>query len=128
MSKLDRDLKREAAIRGRLRQLGCADPVCLVCGEDKPWRLERDHSAGRKHDGHLEVLCRNHHADRTFHQRLEPAGGEDPKNVFEVIGRWMLGIAAYLELIIDKLWQWGEYLISLAAQDYGGELSLPSTD
>jgi hypothetical protein len=126
MSEIDRDLKREALIRGKLRELGSPAPVCLVCGEDKPWRLERDHSAGRKHDGHLEVLCRNHHADRTFRQMLEPTGGNNPKNVLEVIGKWMLGIAGYLGLIIDKFWEWGEYLIELAKQGYGEGLSFPS--
>jgi hypothetical protein len=57
---------------------------------------------------------------------LEPAGGHNPKNVLEVIGRWMLGIAAYLGLIIDKFWEWGEYLIELAKQGYGEGLSFPS--
>jgi hypothetical protein len=128
MSKLDRDLKHEALIRGKLRELGSPAPVCLVCGEDKPWRLERDHSAGRKHDGHMEILCRNHHADRTIQQMLEPAGGNNRKNVLEVIGRWLLGIAQYLQSLIDKFWLFGEFLIEIARRGYGADLALPTDD
>ena len=125
MSKVDRDLAREAAIRGRLLHLGFPNPKCEVCGEDRVWRLEADHVAGRKHDGTVRLLCANHHADRAFLQGLEPLGGENPKNVFEVIGRWLLGITEWFELIIDKLWDFGEFLIDLARQGYGRELAFP---
>jgi hypothetical protein len=74
------------------------------------------------------VLCRNHHADRTFQQKLEPLGGENPKNAFEVIRRWLLGIAVYLELLLEKLWVFGEFLIEYARQGNGGEFSLPRDD
>jgi hypothetical protein len=58
-------------------------------------------------------------------QGCEPPGGDNPKNVFEVIGRWLLGIAEWFELIGEKLYQFGEFLIGLAKQGYGGELSFP---
>ena len=125
MSKIDRDLVREAAVRSRLRRAGCPDPRCTVCGEGRVWRFELDHLAGQKHDDACSPLCGNCHADRTFLQSLEPSGGEDPKNVFEVIGRWLLGIAEWFELIIEKLYQFGEFLIDLARKGYGGEFSLP---
>jgi hypothetical protein len=65
--------------------------------------------------------------ERSFMQSLEPEGGENPKNVFAVIGRWLLGIAEWLELIIEKLYQFGEFLIGLANQGYGTDLQFPST-
>jgi len=125
MSKLDRDLKREAATRTRRRRTGFPDPRCVICGDDHPWRLQADHIAGQKHDKTTRLLCANHHADRTFAQSLEPPGGENPKNVFEVIGRWLLGIAEWFELIMEKFYLFGDFLIGLARQGYGGELSFP---
>jgi len=86
------------------------------------WRLELDHIAGQKHDPATRPLCRNCHAHRTFLQKLEPPVSDDPENVFEVIGRWLLGIAEWFELLIEKLYQFGEFLIDLARQGYGGDL------
>jgi hypothetical protein len=177
MSKLDRDLAREAARRARFRKAGCPDPrchvcgdtniwhlvlsryrpicancladrrydsssvpemsdrlrragfpdpTCLRCGEDKIWRLELDHIAGRDHDDACAPLCKNCHMERSFMQSLEPEGGVDTKNVFEVIGRWLYGIIEWFELIIEKLYIFAEFLISLARQGYGADLKLPS--
>jgi hypothetical protein len=92
------------------------------------WRLELDHLAGQKHDDACSPLCGNCHADRSFSQTLQPPGGADPGNVFEVIGRWLLGIAEWFELIVKKLYQFGEFLIGLARQGYGGDLSFPDHD
>lgn len=130
---LDRnhDPAGEPAIRERFRQFGFAEPRCPICGDDRIWRLQLDHIAGQKHDETCWPLCGNCHADRTFvQQTLEPSNSEmgQPTNVFEVIGRWLLGIAQWLELIIDKLWQFGEFLIDLARHGYGGELSFPWSD
>jgi hypothetical protein len=115
-------------MRERFLAAEFADPGCVVCGEQRIWRLELDHVAGQNHDPTCSPLCGNCHADRTFLQGLEPPGGDNPKNVFEVIGRWLLGLAQYFELIVDKLWQFGEFLIELARQGYGGEFSFPDDD
>ena len=61
-------------------------------------------------------------------QSREPEGGQDPQNVFEVIGRWLLGIAEWFELIIEKLYEFGEFLISLAKQGYGEDLKFPNAE
>ena len=53
---------------------------------------------------------------------------KNPANVLEVIGRWLLGIAEWFELIVEKLYYFGEYLIGLAKQGYGGEFSFPKDD
>jgi hypothetical protein len=100
----------------------------VVCAEKRIWCLQLDHVAGLKYDDICSPLCRNCHADRTFLQGLEPPEGENPTNVFEVIGRWLLGIATYFEMLIEKLWQFGEFLIELARRGYGGELSFPTTN
>jgi hypothetical protein len=119
------DPTRETEMREHFLREGFPDPRCIICGEERVWRLELDHIAGQKHDDACSPLCCSCHADRTFVQNLEPPGGENPKNVFEVIGRWLLGIAEWFELIIDKLYLYGEFLIGLARQGYGGDLSFP---
>lgn len=123
-----RDPVRDPEMRDRFRQAGFPEPRCPICGDDRIWRLQLDHIAGDKNDDTCWPLCGNCHADRTFAQQtLEPGDADpaNPKNVFEVIGRWLLGIAEWLELIVDKLWQFGKFLIDLARQGYGGELSFP---
>jgi len=122
-----RNASQELAQRERFRKSGWPDPRCTRCGEGKIWRLELDHIAGQHHDGTCAPLCKNCHMERSFMQSLEPEGGENPKNVFAVIGRWLLGIAEWLELIIEKLYQFGEFLIGLANQGYGTDLQFPST-
>jgi hypothetical protein len=176
MGQLDRDLAREAALRGRQRRAGCAnpnchvcgldniwrlvlsryspicancladrshdpaaememrerfrgagfpDPKCVTCGEAKIWRLQLDHIAGQAHDDTCAPLCCNCHLERTFMQNREPKGGHHLKNVLEVIGRWLLGIAEWFELILEKLYLFGEFLIELAKQGYGADLKFP---
>ena len=122
------DPASDAGMRERFLGAGFSDPRCVVCGEGRIWRLELDHIAGQKHDTTCSPLCANCHADRTFLQSLEPPGGENPANVFEMIGRWLLGIAEWFELIVEKLYYFAEYLIGLAKQGYGGELSFPKND
>jgi hypothetical protein len=122
------DPARDEAMSVRFLAAGFSDPRCVVCGESRIWRLELDHIAGQKHDTTCSPLCGNCHADRTFLQSLEPPGGENPTNVFEVIGRWLLGIAQWFELIVDMLWKFGEFLIGLARQGYGGEFSFSKDD
>jgi hypothetical protein len=119
------DPGREAEMLGRFRKAGF-DPRCIRCGEDRIWRLELDHIAGEKHDPDAcAPLCKNCHMERSFMQDREPNGGENPQNVFEVIGRWLLGIAEWLELIVKKLYEFGEFLIGLAKEGYGAELKFP---
>lgn len=112
----------DQGMRERLQQAGFPNPKCALCPESRIWCLELDHLAGRKHDNTCWPLCCNCHEERNFVQRLEPGGCDNPQNQFEVIGRWLLGIAEWLELIIDKLYEFGEYLINRAKQDHGGDL------
>jgi hypothetical protein len=44
---------------------------------------------------------------------------------FEVIGRWLLSVAEYFELMCDTFRRFGEFLIDLARQGHGAELSFP---
>src|SRR4051794_39848702 len=118
-SRLRAHQRRLKATHASCQECGVSDLGCLVCGEDDPDLLEADHIAGRKHDDTTFHLCRNHHALRSDLQREEPKGGSDPKNPLEIIGRWLLGIAQYFELLIDTLRLFGEFLIELARKGYG---------
>jgi len=112
----------DKGMRERFRKAGFPQPKCALCSESRIWCLELDHIAGQKHDQACWPLCCNCHAERSFLQSLEADGCDDPKNPLEVIGRWLLGITEWLELIIDKLYQYGNFLIDLAKRGYGGDL------
>jgi hypothetical protein len=65
------------------------------------------------------------HHKRSELQREEPLPTDNPRNVFEVLGRWLLSLREYFELILEMLGRMGEYLIELARQGYGAELKFP---
>jgi hypothetical protein len=126
MDDLERTLHR-AAVRNRKRRLpGIHSKVCLGCACDlTPLNKEDDHMAGRKHDDTVWELCKDCHRKRSELQQEEPPPTNPPRNVFEVIGRWLLSIAEYFEFMCATLRRFGEYLIELARQGYGAELQLP---
>ena len=97
----------------RLKELGIKFAVCPICGCDDVSRFEFDHPAGRKHHDQLWPLCDNCHMEKTSMLYEQPLMSGDPRNVFQVIGRWLLGMAEYFELLIRDLRKWGEYLIEL---------------
>jgi hypothetical protein len=128
MHDLERELFRDKRRRTALRRLGSDRATCLICGDTNPHHLaigEHDHIAGQKHADETVFLCKHCHIDRTELQGEEPGGGSDPRNPFEVIGRWLLGIAEYCELLMVTLRRFGNFLIGLARQGYGSDLSLP---
>lgn len=123
---LDRDAQLEAERqkkRRKFRTHGHEHLVCILCEEDEVLCLIEDHVAGRKHDDTLCLICENCDCKRTADQRCDPPPGPNPRNVFEVIGRWLLSIASYFQLLKDKLRQFGLFLIGLARTGYGDELS-----
>lgn len=96
----------------RLQQLGTGDPRCGVCGEDD-WRcMEQHHVAGRTHDDATVYLCSNCHKKVSDPQRDHPKAppGSDP--VLERIGRFLLGLADLLLLIVWKLIEFGQLLVT----------------
>ena len=120
-----RKQKRAAVRRKKLKTLGITTEVCVICGSDDRSTFEFDHVAGCKHDGQLWPLCEACHQERNPMQREEPPPSDNPRNPFEVIGRWLLSMAEYFELLVRHLRKFGEFLIGLAKQGYGEELALP---
>jgi hypothetical protein len=126
MDKLHREAHLEAE-RQKKRQkfwrLGVTNHVCCLCPQADVLALIQDHVAGRKHDDTIRLICRNCDAMRTADQRCDPSPSENPQNVFEVIGRWLLSMASYFEILVDRLRLFGEFLINLAKAGYGNEFS-----
>jgi hypothetical protein len=125
MDSLHREAHMEAERQRKRRKfwaLGITNHVCALCPEDDPLCLEVEHPAGQAHDDTVILLCCNHHRKRTADQRCDPSPSENPRNVFEVIGRWLLSIASYFELLTNTLRRFGEYLINLAKAGYGDDL------
>lgn len=113
--------KERAKKRRRFTALGIEHHVCLLCPEDDPLCLEVEHPPGRAHSDVVVLLCTNCHAKRTADQRCDPLSGPDPRNPFEVIGRWLLSLASYFDLLRDTLRHFGEFLIDLAKAGHGAE-------
>ena len=125
MTPIERELHRAAVKNKKERLSGIHNEVCLGCGCDLAQGKEDDHLIGRKHGDLVWPLCLPCHHKRSELQREEPPPTANPRNVFEVIGRWLLSLKEYFELIGEMLGRMGEYLIELARQGYGAELKFP---
>jgi hypothetical protein len=125
MNDVNELLAREAGKRKKQRRLGTDKLICPVCGETHPAAFDGDHVAGRKFHDQTWPLCKTHHAIRTDWQGDEPPPSDNPRNPLEVIGHWLLGMAAYFEMLIAYLKRFGTLLIDLAKEGYGADLELP---
>lgn len=125
MDDLERKAFRERRYRQKRKDLGSEHPRCIICGEDDLDMLEGDHVAGRAHDDQVMPLCKNHHAKRTQFQREQPRAG-NPSSWLEQLGRWLLSMAEYFEMMIPNLRRFGEWILRLAASGYcdGFELEI----
>ena len=125
MTPLERDLHRAAVKNKKERLAGIHNEVCLGCGCDLAKGKEDDHMIGRKHDDLIWPLCLDCHYKRSEFQREEPPATANPRTALEVIGRWLLSVAEYFELMCETFRRFGQFLIDLARQGYGAELKLP---
>jgi hypothetical protein len=117
--------KRAAVRHKKLETLGIETKVCVICGSGDVATFQFDHVAGRKHHDQEWPLCEACHQERNHMQREEPPPSDNPRNVFEVIGRWLLAIKEYLEMLLPHLGKYGEFLIELSKRGYGSELKPP---
>jgi hypothetical protein len=125
MTAIERELRRAAVKNKKERLSGIHNEVCVGCGCHLAAGKEDDHIIGRKHGDLVWPLCLPCHHKRSELQREEPPPTDNPRNVLEVIGRWLLSVAEYFELMYDAFRRFGEYLIELARQGYGAELTFP---
>lgn len=110
-------LKRAIRLERAHERLGSNQPRCLHCGEEFPHCLELHHVAGRAMHDDVVITCRNCHRKFTELQMDHPAKTSAPPHILEVIGRYLLGIADLLRLLIRRLDEFGRKLIELAAEE-----------
>ena len=116
------ELAREARKQNRLERFGTNTPRCGVCGEADDRILEAHHVAGRKHDDITVLVCRNCHGKVSDDQKDYPAFDPDGDTFLHAVGEFLLGLAALLRLIVEKLIVFGDALIERAKpQVIGGE-------
>ncbi len=111
-TKINREIRRQRA----LERLGSNNPRCIRCGEDYPHALENHHLAGRKNLDEQVIVCRNCHRKLSDRQKEHPNQQTIPPNRFEVIGRFLLGLADLFEMLMENLKSFGLQLIEFAAE------------
>jgi hypothetical protein len=106
---------RDDRLEQQYRRLGTREPMCVICSESNPLCLEMHHVAGQKHHSDLAIVCRNCHRKLTDQQHdhvRTPAYTTGAK--LDTIGRYLLGIADLLAMIVATIRQFGEWLIEQA--------------
>jgi hypothetical protein len=96
------------------RRLGRRDPICLSCGEANPFCLELHHLAGQAQHDDAGIVCRNCHRKLSDKQHDHAAGPtSESEGVLATIGRYLLGLADFLMMIVSTLRQFGTQLIGV---------------
>jgi len=110
-------LDKEDRLEQHYRRLGTHEPRCVICGQTDPRCLERHHIAGRKYHSDTVIVCRNCHSmlsdDQLDHRTT---GGQPPPRKLTVIGLFLLGLCALLALIVQRLREFGYWLIDESPQ------------
>jgi hypothetical protein len=103
---------REDRLEKQYRRLGTREPLCVGCAESNPFCLELHHLAGQKYHGDLAIVCRNCHRKLTDQQQ-EHEGSLSPKPWADsvTIGRYLLGLADLLLMVVNALRDFGKHLI-----------------
>lgn len=107
----------EERLERAYQRLGTRDPMCTTCEESDPRCLELHHIAGRKHHDDTVIQCRNCHRKLSDTQLGHPspsASGPDAQLI--IIGRFLLGLADWFALLVERLRDFGCWLIELAAE------------
>jgi hypothetical protein len=114
MTKEERETERRR--QQAFERLGTTRPVCATCGESDPHCLEEHHIAGRRCDGAVALICRNCHRKLSDAHKDHPKSSQDPPSLLERAGRFLLGLADMLVLVVEKLREFGSMLIAEARQ------------
>lgn len=109
---IEQDKRREKAFE----RLGTRTPRCLHCQESRGNALEAHHIAGQKFDDETMIVCRNCHRCLSDDQKDHPKPQTEPVHVLEGIGHYLLGLADFLAMIIERFREFGHRLIELAVE------------
>jgi hypothetical protein len=100
--------------QSRLHKVGTNTPHCAICG-NSDWRvIEEHHPDSRKRDKLVVLLCANHHRIVTDDQKDHPPGLDGCDPFLLSVGNFLLGLADMFAIIIERLYEFGEALISRA--------------
>ena len=110
----DRQKRIENFKQTRLETLMTNEPKCHTCGETHFACFEKHHLAGRRYHNMVVDECKNCHAKLTSMQKGHPKVEQAAPTFEEVVGRFLMGLADFLELLIVTLRQFGEQLIQQA--------------
>lgn len=112
------EMRRETRRQKAFDRLGTDHPICACCGETDWQCMELHHLQGKDFGSFLVCVCRNCHRklsdlqkDHTQSARI----GERPTSI-ESIGQFLQGLADWLILLAEKLWEYGAYLIEQASK------------
>jgi hypothetical protein len=95
-------------------RLGTNNPRCICCGEDHWECLELHHMGGKKNSEFTVIICRNCHRRLSNLQKDYPKQDQPPKDLLEAVGFFLLGLADFFLLLIEKLKEFGYALIDRA--------------
>jgi hypothetical protein len=110
-------LDQEDRLEQHYRRLGTHEPRCVICGERDPRCLERHHIVGHRYHTDTVIVCGNCHAKLSDDQLdYTPRGRKPPKDKLGVIGLFLLGLCALLLLIVQRMREFGDWLINEAAR------------
>ena len=123
----DRERRIERHKQDRLEDLGTNDPNCLSCPETSPFCFEKHHIAGWRYSDITINQCKNCHAKATALQKGHPPPIKGQPTMEEIIGRLLLGLADFFELLIETLRKFGEYLIEQARSAGNVEAATPKS-
>lgn len=118
----NRHLQRLKRKRLRYEKAGNATPIDPITGEDIGPGAENHHIAGRKyHDDTIPLMPTGHHMVTDAFRDM-PASIPGPVKDLDRFGRYILGAIIVLDFVLDRLWEIGEKLISVARAEAYREL------
>lgn len=104
----------EAREQSRKHKIGTNNPRCAACGIDD-WRvIEEHHPDTRKRDTLVVLVCANDHRVLTDLQKDHPKELPGCDKKLASTGKFILGLADMLSVILDRLYDYGTELIELA--------------
>lgn len=113
------ELTRERRKQNRLEKLGTNEPRCGTCGDDRWQCLELHEPAGKAYDHASVIICRNCHRFASNEQYDHPKAADLSDPALFAIGRFLLGLADMLRIIVEKLFAFGQELTARASRPAG---------
>lgn len=110
MPKTPIELARERRERVAKKRLGTPNPKCAACGFNDRTCLEAHHVAGQAYDPTKVITCRNCHRRLSDWQKDHPEKLEAIPSFDEQLAHFLLGLADFFELLVEKLREFARQL------------------